>query len=200
MLCLRSVDQVLMLTSVLTSFNRADWFLLDSIGVRHVAIGLFCLGVSVYLIGKRSRLKSRTFLKPLYFIRRFLRICHETWKQVFKSLWLFGKTGGKQLWCVRSDPVDKNNAFFEQPWLKCFDAEPGGAGRWGVRWRQAFPCSGSCLFQPNFSHSQKDSTNPGRPSYPVPLPALLRRAGVHGPFPEEKQDKLNKKQPSPSFR
>lgn len=72
------VDQVLMLTSVLTSFNRADWFLLDSIGVRHVAIGLFCLGVSVYLIGKRSRLKSRTFLKPLYFIRRFLRICHET--------------------------------------------------------------------------------------------------------------------------
>ncbi|XP_004075178.1 transmembrane protein 221 [Oryzias latipes] len=30
--------------------HRADWFLLDSIGVRHVAIGLFCLGVSVYLI------------------------------------------------------------------------------------------------------------------------------------------------------
>uniref|UniRef100_H2MH13 Transmembrane protein 221 n=1 Tax=Oryzias latipes TaxID=8090 RepID=H2MH13_ORYLA len=30
--------------------THADWFLLDSIGVRHVAIGLFCLGVSVYLI------------------------------------------------------------------------------------------------------------------------------------------------------
>ncbi|XP_034072173.1 transmembrane protein 221 [Gymnodraco acuticeps] len=29
--------------------ERADWFLLDSRGVRHVAIGLFCLGVSVYL-------------------------------------------------------------------------------------------------------------------------------------------------------
>ncbi|XP_030639869.1 transmembrane protein 221 [Chanos chanos] len=29
--------------------NRADWFLLDSRAVRHVAIGLFCLGVSVYL-------------------------------------------------------------------------------------------------------------------------------------------------------
>uniref|UniRef100_A0A672HSZ5 Si:ch211-125m10.6 n=1 Tax=Salarias fasciatus TaxID=181472 RepID=A0A672HSZ5_SALFA len=31
------------------SFNRADWFLLDSRAVRHVAIGLFCMGVSVYL-------------------------------------------------------------------------------------------------------------------------------------------------------
>ncbi|KAM9831878.1 transmembrane protein 221 [Neosynchiropus ocellatus] len=29
--------------------DRADWFLLDSRSVRHVAIGLFCLGVSVYL-------------------------------------------------------------------------------------------------------------------------------------------------------
>ncbi|XP_062251133.1 transmembrane protein 221 [Platichthys flesus] len=29
--------------------DRADWFLLDSRAVRHVAIGLFCLGVSVYL-------------------------------------------------------------------------------------------------------------------------------------------------------
>ncbi|MBN3285175.1 TM221 protein, partial [Polyodon spathula] len=29
--------------------DRADWLLLDSRGVRHVAIGLFCLGVSVYL-------------------------------------------------------------------------------------------------------------------------------------------------------
>ncbi|XP_010869876.1 transmembrane protein 221 [Esox lucius] len=29
--------------------ERADWFLLDTRGVRHVAIGLFCLGVSVYL-------------------------------------------------------------------------------------------------------------------------------------------------------
>uniref|UniRef100_UPI0037E711DF transmembrane protein 221 n=1 Tax=Semicossyphus pulcher TaxID=241346 RepID=UPI0037E711DF len=29
--------------------ERADWFLLDSRSVRHVAIGLFCLGVSVYL-------------------------------------------------------------------------------------------------------------------------------------------------------
>ncbi|XP_077573449.1 transmembrane protein 221 [Stigmatopora nigra] len=28
--------------------ERADWFLLDSRAVRHVAIGLFCLGVSVY--------------------------------------------------------------------------------------------------------------------------------------------------------
>ncbi|XP_056614260.1 transmembrane protein 221 [Triplophysa dalaica] len=28
---------------------RADWFLLDSRAVRHVAVGLFCLGVSVYL-------------------------------------------------------------------------------------------------------------------------------------------------------
>lgn len=31
---------------------RADWFLLDSRIVRHVTIGLFCLGVSVYLAGK----------------------------------------------------------------------------------------------------------------------------------------------------
>ncbi|MBN3309764.1 TM221 protein, partial [Amia calva] len=31
--------------------DRADWFLLDSRSVRHVAIGLFCLGVSVYLAG-----------------------------------------------------------------------------------------------------------------------------------------------------
>ncbi|KAG5276165.1 hypothetical protein AALO_G00128590 [Alosa alosa] len=29
--------------------ERADWFLFDSRAVRHVAIGLFCLGVSVYL-------------------------------------------------------------------------------------------------------------------------------------------------------
>ncbi|XP_038146199.1 transmembrane protein 221 [Cyprinodon tularosa] len=29
--------------------ERADWFLLDSRAVRHVAIGLFCLGVSIYL-------------------------------------------------------------------------------------------------------------------------------------------------------
>ncbi|XP_065102092.1 transmembrane protein 221 [Paramisgurnus dabryanus] len=29
--------------------QRADWFLMDSRAVRHVAIGLFCLGVSVYL-------------------------------------------------------------------------------------------------------------------------------------------------------
>lgn len=29
--------------------DRADWFLLDSRAVRHIAIGLFCLGVSVYL-------------------------------------------------------------------------------------------------------------------------------------------------------
>ncbi|XP_037325460.2 transmembrane protein 221 [Pungitius pungitius] len=29
--------------------EREDWFLLDSRAVRHVAIGLFCLGVSVYL-------------------------------------------------------------------------------------------------------------------------------------------------------
>ncbi|KAM3875748.1 transmembrane protein 221 [Diretmus argenteus] len=29
--------------------DRADWFLLDSRSVRHVAVGLFCLGVSVYL-------------------------------------------------------------------------------------------------------------------------------------------------------
>nr|XP_015221220.1 PREDICTED: transmembrane protein 221 [Lepisosteus oculatus] len=32
--------------------DRADWFLLDSRPVRHVAIGLFCLGISVYLAGK----------------------------------------------------------------------------------------------------------------------------------------------------
>ncbi|XP_028856574.1 DNA-binding protein RFXANK isoform X1 [Denticeps clupeoides] len=29
----------------------ADWFLLDSRAVRHVAVGLFCVGVSVYLAG-----------------------------------------------------------------------------------------------------------------------------------------------------
>ncbi|KAM8875011.1 transmembrane protein 221-like [Spinachia spinachia] len=29
--------------------QRADWFLLDSRAVRHVAVGLFCLGVCVYL-------------------------------------------------------------------------------------------------------------------------------------------------------
>ncbi|XP_007252700.3 transmembrane protein 221 [Astyanax mexicanus] len=29
--------------------QRADWFLLESRAVRHVAIGLFCLGISVYL-------------------------------------------------------------------------------------------------------------------------------------------------------
>ncbi|XP_074523800.1 transmembrane protein 221 [Halichoeres trimaculatus] len=29
--------------------ERTDWFLLDSRSIRHVAIGLFCLGVSVYL-------------------------------------------------------------------------------------------------------------------------------------------------------
>lgn len=36
-------------------FHRADWFLLDSRAVRHVAIGLFCLGVSVYLAGTNKR-------------------------------------------------------------------------------------------------------------------------------------------------
>lgn len=34
--------------------HRADWFLLDSRAVRHVAIGLFCLGVCVYLAGEKS--------------------------------------------------------------------------------------------------------------------------------------------------
>ncbi|NXE99454.1 TM221 protein, partial [Menura novaehollandiae] len=34
--------------------DRADWFLLDSRRVRHVAIGLFCCGVCVYLTGKCS--------------------------------------------------------------------------------------------------------------------------------------------------
>lgn len=33
--------------------HRADWFLLDSRAVRHVAIGLFCLGVCVYLAGEK---------------------------------------------------------------------------------------------------------------------------------------------------
>ncbi|XP_066503715.1 transmembrane protein 221 [Hoplias malabaricus] len=32
-----------------TDPHRADWFLMDSRAVRHVAIGLFCLGISVYL-------------------------------------------------------------------------------------------------------------------------------------------------------
>jgi len=36
-----------------TFVSRADWFLLDSRAVRHVAIGLFCMGVSVYLAGKK---------------------------------------------------------------------------------------------------------------------------------------------------
>ncbi|XP_025066108.1 transmembrane protein 221, partial [Alligator sinensis] len=31
------------------SSERADWFLLDSRTVRHVAVGLFCCGVSIYL-------------------------------------------------------------------------------------------------------------------------------------------------------
>ncbi|CAB1324446.1 unnamed protein product [Coregonus sp. 'balchen'] len=34
--------------------ERADWFLLHSQAVRHVAIGLFCLGVSVYLAAART--------------------------------------------------------------------------------------------------------------------------------------------------
>lgn len=34
--------------------HRADWFLLESRAVRHVAIGLFCLGVCVYLAGEKS--------------------------------------------------------------------------------------------------------------------------------------------------
>ena len=38
----------------LVCFHRADWFLLESRAVRHVAIGLFCLGVSVYLAGKEG--------------------------------------------------------------------------------------------------------------------------------------------------
>ncbi|KAI1891730.1 hypothetical protein AGOR_G00146770 [Albula goreensis] len=29
--------------------DRADWFLLNSRAIRHVAVGLFCLGISVYL-------------------------------------------------------------------------------------------------------------------------------------------------------
>ncbi|NXL80243.1 TM221 protein, partial [Leptocoma aspasia] len=32
--------------------ERADWFLLDSRSVRHVAIGLFCCGLCLYLTGK----------------------------------------------------------------------------------------------------------------------------------------------------
>ena len=39
-------------------FHRADWFLLESRAVRHVAIGLFCLGVSVYLAGKKGDAKN----------------------------------------------------------------------------------------------------------------------------------------------
>lgn len=66
-----------MLTAFVMSCYRADWFLLDSIGARHVAIGLFCLGVSVYLIGKRSRLRSRTFLNHcIHFMIQFFRVFH----------------------------------------------------------------------------------------------------------------------------
>lgn len=43
-------------------FHRADWFLLDSRAVRHVAIGLFCLGVSVYLAGRKSKIFYFYFL------------------------------------------------------------------------------------------------------------------------------------------
>ncbi|KAJ6664250.1 hypothetical protein lerEdw1_008469 [Lerista edwardsae] len=35
--------------NLLLLYSRADWFLLDSRKVRHVAVGLFCCGVSVYL-------------------------------------------------------------------------------------------------------------------------------------------------------
>lgn len=34
------------------SAYRADWFLLDTRAVRHVAVGLFCFGVSVFLAGR----------------------------------------------------------------------------------------------------------------------------------------------------
>lgn len=36
--------------------HRADWFLLDSRAVRHMTIGLFCLGVSLYLAGKNTQI------------------------------------------------------------------------------------------------------------------------------------------------
>lgn len=42
-----------------TCSYRADWFLLDSRSVRHVAVGLFCLGVSVYLAGKNTKVKEK---------------------------------------------------------------------------------------------------------------------------------------------
>lgn len=48
-------------------FNRADWFLLDSRGVRHVAIGLFCLGVSVYLAGNNKKSEKQDVIVVVYF-------------------------------------------------------------------------------------------------------------------------------------
>ncbi|NXS85941.1 TM221 protein, partial [Erpornis zantholeuca] len=44
--------------------ERADWFLLDSSSVRHVAIGLFCCGVCLYLTGKSLALFMLLLFEP----------------------------------------------------------------------------------------------------------------------------------------
>lgn len=41
--------------------ESTHWFLLDSRAVRHVAIGLFCMGVCVYLAGKQSIIVMQKF-------------------------------------------------------------------------------------------------------------------------------------------
>lgn len=56
-------------------FCRADWFLLDSRAVRHIAVGLFCLGVSVYLAGK-----DKQPIKSLFF--QFISLPHMTFTDI----------------------------------------------------------------------------------------------------------------------
>lgn len=75
-------------------FCRADWFLLDSRAVRHVAVGLFCLGVSVYLAGKdKQPVKSLFFSVYEQFashnIYRHLTVKHKSGPSSFKQkLWV----------------------------------------------------------------------------------------------------------------
>ncbi|NXM40086.1 TM221 protein, partial [Gymnorhina tibicen] len=44
--------------------DRADWFLLDSRGVRHAALGLFCCGVCLYLTGESLALFMLLLFEP----------------------------------------------------------------------------------------------------------------------------------------
>lgn len=156
-------------------FHRADWFLLDSRGVRHVAIGLFCLGVSLYLAGMNKIEKTVSHRKltktdgdtsGIYVIRCF------SWNLMSKTLGGvvdFQQQRQKQHCCFLSGlPSESKRTMHSLTSvhdLSVFNAEPGSAVvlcsterlvLGGGQWRQSLHCDEEVLpLWPHFSLNQE---------------------------------------------